>query len=62
MDRREYDISITVNGRPVTKAVIDAHYEAKHSKSISDDIIVRLVKLLDGGTYPSNITRPMGLF
>ena len=52
MDRREYDIKITVNGRQVTKVVIDTRYEAKHSKCISDEIIVRLVKLLDGGTYP----------
>jgi hypothetical protein len=52
MDRREYDISITVNGRRVTKIIIDPHYEAKHSGSISDEVIVSLVKLLDGGTYP----------
>lgn len=52
MDRREYDISITVNMRQVTKVIIDPHYEAKHSDSISDEVIVSLVKLLDGGTYP----------
>ena len=52
MERREYDISITVNERQVTKLIIDPHYEEKHSTSVTDDIIVKLVKLLDGGTYP----------
>ena len=52
MDRREYDISITVNGRKITKLVIDPHYELKHSDSVSDNVILDLVKLLDGGTFP----------
>lgn len=52
MHRREYDITITVNGRPVTKVVIDPHYELKHNDSVSDDIILKLVNLLNGGTFP----------
>jgi len=52
MDRREYDISITVNERLITKVVIDPHYEIKHSDSISDKVILELVKLLDGGIFP----------
>ncbi len=53
MNRREYDIGITVNGRQVTKVIIDPHYELKHADSVSDQIILDLVKLLDGGCSPS---------
>jgi hypothetical protein len=52
VDRREYDISLVVNGRRITKVVIDPHYELKHSDSVSDEVIIELVKLLDGGTFP----------
>ena len=52
MKRREYSVSIKVNGKRVTKVIIDPHYELKHSKSINDDIIVGLVKLLNNGTFP----------
>jgi len=52
MLRREYDIAITVNGRQVSKAIIDPHYELKHVDSISDQVILELVRLLDGGVFP----------
>ncbi len=52
MKRRDYRLSITVNGRQILKVVIDPHYELKHSDSISDEVILELVKLLDGGTFP----------
>lgn len=52
MNRREYSISVTVNGRRITKVVIDPHYELKHSDSVSDNLILNLVELLDGGTFP----------
>ena len=31
--------------------VIDPHYEEKHAESVSDEIIVELVKQLDGKTF-----------
>lgn len=52
MNRREYDIRIIVNGRPITKVIIDAHYEVKHGDSVSDEVILELVKLLNGGVFP----------
>jgi hypothetical protein len=52
MNRREYDISITVNERQIVKVIIDSHYEAKHAGSMSDETIVKLAKLLDGGIFP----------
>ena len=56
MDRREYKISVTINERHITKVVIDPHYELKHSSSVSDEIIVQLVRLLDGGVFPAQET------
>ena len=52
MKRREYQLSIEVNERKIKRVVIDPHYELKHSRSINDDVILELVKLLDGGTFP----------
>ena len=48
MKRREFDISIVVNHIRITKVIIDPHYEEKHAKSITDKIILELVKTLDG--------------
>ncbi len=52
MKRREYPLSIEVNGRLISKVIIDPHFEVKHSKSINDEIILELCKLLDNGTFP----------
>ena len=51
MKRREYKINITVNKERINKVIIDPHYEAKHSKSISDELILALVKTLDGREF-----------
>ncbi len=48
MKRREYAISIVVNQKKITKLIIDPHFEEKHAASITDDIIIELVKTLDG--------------
>lgn len=48
MSRREYNIQITINGHKITQVIVDPHYEAKHSGSINDQIVLRLVQLLDG--------------
>jgi hypothetical protein len=52
MKRREYDIDIAVNGRRMRKLIIDPHYAAKHSRSVNDDLIIKLVHLLNGGVFP----------
>lgn len=51
MARRTYKINIEVNGTRINQVVIDPHYELKHSSSISDEIILALVQLLDGGDF-----------
>ena len=50
MQRREYPVKLTVNGRNIEKVVIDPHFELKHS-DVSDEIIVALVRKLDGGQF-----------
>lgn len=47
MVRRSYPIFLTINGRKITKVVIDPHFEVRHKDSINDDIILDLVKSLD---------------
>ena len=49
--RREYGIGITLNRLRMTKLIIDPHYELKHAASINDQVIVRLVQLLDGKIF-----------
>ena len=47
--RRVYNIRpITVNSVEVTEVVIDPHYEEKHSASVNDQLILDLIKKLDG--------------
>lgn len=47
--RRIYKISpITVNRVKVVQVVIDSHFEKKHSSSMNDQLILSLVKELDG--------------
>jgi hypothetical protein len=48
MNRREYNISIMVNAVLISKVIINPHYEEKHAESINDEIILELVKTLDG--------------
>lgn len=47
--QRTYDIEpITVNGIKIVQVVIDPHYEEKHRDYMSDELILNLVKELNG--------------
>jgi hypothetical protein len=37
-----------INGVRVTQVVIDPHFEKKHSASVNDELIIKLVLKLDG--------------
>jgi hypothetical protein len=50
--RPEYPLKITINGRNLNRVVIDQHYRLKHGQSINDEIILDLVKTLDGKKLP----------
>lgn len=48
-ERRTYPIRpIQVNDRKIVQVVIDSHYEKRHSKAMSDELILKLVAQLDG--------------
>ena len=49
MGRREYTIdTIEVNGLKIASIIIDSHYEESHGEHINDELILDLVKRLDG--------------
>lgn len=48
MSRREYDIKLIFNGIEIKKVIIDPHYELRHTASITDDIILKLIQKVDG--------------
>jgi hypothetical protein len=47
MGRNEYWMTLMFNERLIFKVVIDQHYKQKHPE-ISDELILELVKMLDG--------------
>ena len=51
MSRRIYPLKLNINGRQLEKVVIDPHYEEKHADSVTDEIILALVRQLDGRTF-----------
>ena len=56
MSRKNYKINLLVNNKRITEVIIDPHYEEKHSSSIDDEIIISLVKSLDGRQFPVSST------
>lgn len=48
--RRRYPAFLLINGVLINEIVIDPHYERKHSEHMSDELIVLLVKSLNGRT------------
>lgn len=51
-DRLEYPLQLVLNGRALVRIIIDQHYKEKHSESINDELIIDLVKTLDGESFP----------
>jgi len=48
---RSYKLSIVVNNIRFNRILIDAHYETKHKMSMSDGIILGLVKGLENRIF-----------
>lgn len=57
MERRTFQASLIVNNRQIRKVVIDPHFEAKHSASIDDQIILGLVQQLNGRLFEPDATK-----
>jgi hypothetical protein len=43
---------IMVNGREIVEIIISSHYEKNHSTYMKDEVILELVKMLDGKFFP----------
>jgi hypothetical protein len=46
--RREHTLDLTLNGRTLKRVLIDSHYELRHRESITDALILDLLRLLNG--------------
>ena len=47
----------------MSKVIIDPHYEIKHSASVDDQVILRLVRQLDGRFFETDdVERPYSYF
>lgn len=63
MSRREYKAALVINNVVIDKVIIDSHYEEKHAESINDEIILELVKTLNGKLFePEDIKTPYSYF
>ena len=51
MGRRVYQLKLNINGKQLETVIIDSHYEKKHADSVTDEIILALVKQLDGKSF-----------
>ncbi len=47
MERKSYLVSLVVNNLHIERVVIDQHYKIKHAASMTDQIILELVCLLN---------------
>lgn len=50
--RNEYPIQLTFNNKEIHRVLIDQHYREGHAESMDDQLILKLVKTLDGDTFP----------
>ena len=51
-ERPEYQLKLTLNDRKISRVIIDQHYRLSHAESINDDIILDLIRTLDGKKIP----------
>jgi hypothetical protein len=56
-ERPEYPLQISLNGRNLGRVVIDQHYRVNHDESMNDQIILDLIKTLDGKKIPPERTQ-----
>jgi hypothetical protein len=42
---------VTINGRPLSRVIIDQHYKEKHAESINDQLILSLIQRIDGNKF-----------
>jgi hypothetical protein len=50
-ERKEYKLVLTVNKKKISRVIIDNHYKENHPE-VNNEIILSLVKTLDGKIFP----------
>ena len=55
MKYRRFIMTLAVNGIRFHEVWIDPHYEERHSESINDQLVLKLVKLLDGTDHDAGV-------
>lgn len=62
--RRAYTIkAISINSIRVSEVIIDPHFEERHSNTIDDKLILKLVRKLDGRfEVPDSVSEPYSYF
>lgn len=50
-ERNEYPLNLVINHNRIKRVIIDQHYKDKHP-SVTDEIILDLVRTLDGEDFP----------
>ena len=59
--QREYWLHIFINGRRFKRVLIDDHYERSHRTSITDALVIDLIKsLATQGDFQPEIIKPSG--
>jgi len=54
--RAEYPLKLLINGKHLSRVIIDQHYKSKHP-DITDELILKLVKTLNNGDFEIDIKR-----
>jgi hypothetical protein len=49
-DRKEYDFNVVINGRSLSRVIIDQHYKDKHTE-VTDELILSLIREINGENY-----------
>lgn len=57
MKRRSYKVNMILNDIFIDEIVIDPHYEAKHSESINDLLILEIFRSLNGAAFEEETSR-----
>ncbi len=51
VQRNEYKIELMINDKHVHRLIIDQHYKENHSEAMTDELIIDLVKSINGETF-----------
>ena len=56
-DAAEVVYFVWINGKSITKVIIDPHYERKRNGSVNDEVILELIQQLSGSRFePEAVT------